>query len=191
MSLIINQGVQPKEEKKEFPVIVENDVKLVVEEITLCTYKTEALNIKFRILTGTHKNQNVFDTVDYNPKSEFSWKYRSLRNCAGVPYITGESAQIDIEDLLKGRVINADLSARVGKDKDGNPKDYQNIKYKMPSKNATPASTPEPIGYINAKTITRPLEFDEDDLPFKEAVETPVAQPRKATESTDEEDDWT
>ena len=193
MALYINQGVQPKDEQRDYPIIVENGVKMVVDKISLCTFKTGAINVNFRILTGANKNMFVIDTVDFDPESKFSWKYRELRTAAKVPYTEGEPTQIDIEKLLIGRVVTADLSARAGKDKDGNPKDYQNIKYKKPEQTQYdpalaagpgPAQAPAQAAQTDAPAF-REISSD-DDLPFKSAEET-TAPDIKAKETVESE----
>lgn len=165
MSLIINQGKQDtSNDSKDFPIIVENDVTLQITAITLSKFKSNALNVEFKILSGTNKNRIIFDTVEYDPKSQFSWKYRSLRNCAGVPYKDGEPANIDIEALLVNKVIKADLSARAGKDSAGNVKDYQNIKYKKYTQPVASTATAAPVKQAVTEPEKLPEEVIEDSV---------------------------
>lgn len=195
--LQINQGVQDtSKDNLQKQILVDNDVLLEINDLALSQFKTNALSVKFRILSGKFKNQFLFETVEYDSTSLGSWKYRSLRNCAGVPYKEGEPAVIDIEALLKGKVIGADLGVRPGKDRDGNPMDYQNIKYKKPNTTPTPAFgyTANPTPNEEEKVVEF-VEPEDDDLPFKKAVE-PVVQPKAeaATNSTgyfaDDAEDW-
>lgn len=185
MSLIINQGIQDtSKDLKNFPIIVEDNVKLQIIELTLSKFLANTLVVKFRILTGNHKNQIVSDTsVCYEEKSPMSWKYRSLRSCAGVPYKEGEPSNIDIEKLLINKVVLADLSARAGTSKDGTVKDYQQFKYKKAKAEPTPTASVEEIFNVEA--------VENDDLPFKKA-DVSVAQPSPAEKSTEnyDEADW-
>ena len=162
MSLFINQGKQDtSNDSKDFPIIIENDVTLQITGISLSKFKAKALNVNFKVLSGVNKNRVLFDTVDFDPASPLSWKYRSLRNCAGCPYKEGEPANIDIEVLLLNKVIKADLSARAGKDSEGNIKDYQNIKYKK---------------YTNT-TATKPVSTETETALDSKASVKPTAEP--------------
>ena len=191
MPLIINQGIQDtSKDLGNFPIIVEDNVKLQIIELTLSKFLANTLVVKFRILTGNHKNQIISDTsICYEEKSPMSWKYRSLRSCAGVPYKEGEPSNIDIEKLLLNKVVLADLSARAGTAKDGTVKDYQQFKYKKnkveaTEQPATPKSTIEDV-VLDVETLS------DDDLPFKEA-DVSVAQSSPAVKSTEnyDEADW-
>lgn len=196
MPLIINQGIQDtSKDSGNFPIIVEDNVKLQIIELTLSKFLANTLVVKFRILTGNHKNQIISDTsVCYEEKSPMSWKYRSLRSCAGVPYKEGEPANIDVEKLLLNKVVLADLSARAGTAKDGTVKDYQQFKYKKNKVEATeqPATAKPAINVSTSEDVSLDVAtMIDDDLPFKEA-DVSVAQSSPAVKSTEnyDEADW-
>ena len=165
MGLLINQGVHDTS-KDIFSPIVEDNVTLVISEIKLAKGLANTLEVTFRILTGANKNKFVTDRVTYDANSDFSWKYRQLRKCAGVPYTSTESPTIDIEKLLLNRIVTADLKSRKGKNKDGEEQEYQAINYKM------------------SKVTVGDEDFTDDTTDFEEkeeistheapAVETPV-----------------
>ena len=192
MSLIINQGIQDTTNDNKREILVENNVMLEINNLELSKFKPNALNVTFRILNGKHQNKLLFETVDYDSASPGSWKYRSLRSCAGVPYKEGEPANIDIEELLKGKVIEADLGVRPGKDRDGNPTDYQKITYRK-LKDPTPSQTATTPATATADDLP---EIAPEDLPFKKAVvEEKVAQPTakeepKATVTVTDAEEW-
>ena len=129
MGLFINQGHQDTS-KDDFSPIVANDVTMVIFGMELIPDKVGWLKVSFRILEGEYKNRFVYDRIAYDPNSNMSWKYRQLRKCAGVPYNKNESEQIDIEALLKDKVIKANLSERKWKGQDGTERISQQIDYK-------------------------------------------------------------
>jgi hypothetical protein len=153
MGLIINQGTQDTTQDNKFNPIVAQDVLLQITELKLAQTQASTLEVTFRILDGQYKNRFVFDRISFDPKSQFSWKYRQLRKCAGVPYQEGEPANIDIEALLLNKAVKADLGTRKGTNKNGEEQEYQDIKYKI-LKN-TPV-TPQPVGSVFSQPITQP-----------------------------------
>ena len=140
MSLFINQGKQDTSNDKSFePIISDNEIAQITK-IELDENWPNTLNITFKIIgESKYKNRLFWDRVSFDPKGEFSWKYRNLRKAAGVPYTETEDAKIDIEALLLNKAITVDLSTRKGND--GN--DYQSVKYKVAKTTSAPAKTPE------------------------------------------------
>lgn len=134
MPLIINQGKQDTTQDNKFNPIVEKDVTAQITELKLATTQTNTIEVTMRLLSGANKGRFVFDRINYDPTSDFSWKYRALRKAAGVPYKDNEPAQIDIEGLLLNKAINVDLGIRKGKNKDGQEQQYQSVTYKVPPK---------------------------------------------------------
>ena len=185
MGLLINQGKQNTSMDNTFEPIIQNDATMVVSEIKLDEYNANTLKLTYRILDGNNKNRFVYDRVCYDPNDKNSWKYRSLRMSANCPYQENEPAQIDIEDLLLNKVITADLGEREGKDREGNPKKFQSIKYKKTiiSVDTTPA------GLIEEET-------SDTGLPFKETTANSATVAIKQAETTQEvhqtsmDDEW-
>lgn len=179
MSLIINQGKQDTTQDNKFDPITEKNVLAQITEIKLATSQTNTLEITMRLLNGAHKGRFIFDRVNYDPTSNFSWKYRSLRKAAGVPYNENESAQIDIEKLLLNKAVTVDLGVRKGKNTAGEEQDYQNISYKVVKQ---PAVAPAP-----APTQTAPTQPTPVATPVNEDKPQPVEEPALAdlTDDTD------
>jgi hypothetical protein len=171
MGLIINQGTQDTTQDNKFNPIVAQDVLLQITELKLAQTQASTLEVTFRILDGQYKNRFVFDRISFDPKSQFSWKYRQLRKCAGVPYQEGEPANIDIEALLLNKAVKADLGTRKGTNKNGEEQEYQDIKYKI-LKN-TPV-TPQPVGSVFSQPITQP-----EQTTVKKASARKVKQPEE------------
>lgn len=145
MGLIINQGIQDTTQDNKFKPVVAQNVTLEIVELKLAPTQANTLEVAFRILDGQYKNKHVFDRVPFDSTSPLSWRYRSLRECAGVPYKKDEPASIDIEKLLLHKAVKADLSIRTATNKEGEEQSYQKITYKV-NKNksaiTTPTSTP-------------------------------------------------
>ena len=91
MSLIINQGKQDTTQDNKFNPITEKNVLAQITEIKLASSQTNTLEITMRLLNGANKGRFVFDRVNYDPNSTFSWKYRAVRKAAGCPYNENES----------------------------------------------------------------------------------------------------
>lgn len=171
MPLIINQGKQDTSNDVSEP-IKESNVTVVVEKIELNKFITGNLNVYLKLMTGKHKGAVKKDLIPYLATDKFSWKYRAIRNCAGEPYKKNEPENIDIEKILKDKVLVADFSI--------NEKGYQIITYKKPTKanydeafsvdeesnetiedvETTPVSLP--IDNSNNST-TAPITADNDD----------------------------
>ncbi|MFA7030302.1 MAG: hypothetical protein WC179_08515 [Candidatus Cloacimonadaceae bacterium] len=173
MGILINQGVQDTTQDNKFQPIVEKNVLAQITEIKLADSKKmpNTLEITFRILQGAHKSRFFWDRVTFDPKSNFSWKYRSLRKAAGVPYSETEPKTVDIEALLLNKAILVDLGIRLGKNKDGEETAYQNVIYRV-------AKTDDQIEKVNVKVVE---DFEEvlDEEPV-EIVKEPTLQPKKA-----------
>jgi len=127
MSLLINQGQQDTS-KDNYSPIVEKDVLAEIVEIKLAPKDVTKLEITFKILTGTHKDEKFWDRIGYTATDDFSWKYRQLRKAAGCPYVQGENPNIDIEAMLLHKAVVVDLSEQV--DKTDATKKYQRTNYK-------------------------------------------------------------
>jgi hypothetical protein len=122
----------------------------------------DTLNITFKVISeGKYKGRLFWDRVSFDPKGQFSWKYRNLRKAAGVPYTESENAKIDIEALLLNKAVTVELMVRKGND--GN--DYQGIKYK-----ASNVSAPQTESVVEtpAEEVT---ENPFEDLPTDTEVE--------------------
>lgn len=157
MGLIINQGTQDTTQDNKFNPIVAPDVLLQITELKLAQTQASTLEVTFRILDGQYKNRFVFDRISFDPKSPFSWKYRQLRKCAGVPYQEGEPTNIDIEALLLNKAVKADLGTRKGTNKNGEEEEYQNIKYKVLN-TATAPQQPTVASVFSQPTQPKPTK---------------------------------
>jgi hypothetical protein len=179
MGLLINQGIQDTTQDNKFKPIVAKDVMLEVTEIKLAEGWANTLEIRFRILNGQYKNKPVYDRVQYckTPEYDGTWKYRSLRECAGVPYKEGEPTSIDIEKLLLHKAVRADLSIRKGKNKNGEEEDYQNVKYKTNDNKVTPTPTPEIVagGGVEPTTVSVIVEPVNEPAPNATLIMTEPA----------------
>ena len=133
MPLVINQGKQDTTQDNKFNPIKAKGVLAQITEIKLADSNKmpDTLEITFRIIAGEHKNRFFWDRVTYAADSNFSWKYRSLRKAAGVPYSKDEPKNIDIEKLLLNKAVTVDLGIRKGKNRDGIEQEYQNVIYKV------------------------------------------------------------
>ena len=130
MGLIINQGKQDTSQDNKFAPIEDKNVLASITKVTLNKFAADTLDIHMQILNGIHKNRIIIDRVCFDAKSDFSWKYRAMRKSANVPYKEDESATIDIEALLLGRVVTLDLGITETEDKTGEKKQYQKVTYK-------------------------------------------------------------
>lgn len=173
MSLIINQGKQDTTQDNKFNPITEKNVLAQITEIKLATTQVNTLEITMRLLNGANKGRFIFDRVNYDPKSDFSWKYRAVRKAAGCPYNENESAQIDIEKLLLNKAVTVDLGVRKGKNQAGEEQEYQNITYKViktpaPAPNQTPTTAPATPAQESAPVATQetaPVAAEENSVP--------------------------
>ena len=170
MGILINQGVQDTTQDNKFAPIVEKNVIAQITEIKLADSKKmpNTLEITFRILQGAHKSRFFWDRVTFDPKSNFSWKYRSLRKAAGVPYSETEPKTIDVEALLLNKAVLVDLGVRTGKNKNGDDTEYQNVIYKV-------IKTDEQVDKMADVKVIEDFEDSEDsEEPIEELVEEPV-----------------
>ena len=167
MGILINQGVQDTTQDNKFQPIVEKNVLAQITEIKLADSKKmpNTLEITFRILQGPHKSRFFWDRVTFDPKSNFSWKYRSLRKAAGVPYSETEPKTVDIEALLLNKAVLVDLGVRTGKNKDGDDTEYQNVIYKV-------IKTDEQVDKMGDVKVIEDFEDSEESI--EELVEEPV-----------------
>lgn len=164
MSLFINQGKQDASNDNQFEPFEEKDIVSVVEKIELNKFLPGNIDVTFRLMNGKHKNWTRKDTVPYEATSPLSWKYRSLRACCGVPYNEKEPIQVDIEALLKDKLLIVDYSIT---EKDG--KKYQKCSYKK-------------IDQQHIDMVFPKVEDDDSEtLPFNQAPQPqPQAQPQPA-----------
>ena len=157
MSLIINQGKQDTSGDNNFEVMVSANETAQITKMELDKDWPDTLNITYKIISeGKYKGRLFWDRISFDPKGQFSWKYRNLRKAAGVPYTDGESAKIDIEALLLNKAVTVELTVRKGND--GN--DYQGVKYKVSNIKTEAPVKPAPV----AEETTEPEEnpFDSD-----------------------------
>ena len=146
MGLLIRQGKQDLSKDIPDPIEEKGVVAQIVKlKLADATKFPDTLEVTFKLLTGNHVNRLVWDRVNYNPTSDFAWKYRQLRKAASCPYSEAEGELIDIEALLMNKAVCLDLSITI--DTKTNKK-YQRVGY---------AEMPE-------SAITSPN--DEDDIPF-------------------------
>lgn len=130
MGLLIKQGKQDVSQDNKFNPIDEKNVTAQITKIAASKTMASTLEVTMQLLNGLHKNRFIIDRVNYDPDSQFSWKYRALRKAANVPYKEDEPVTIDIEALLLNRAVLLDLGIRQGTNKDGEKQDYQNVTYK-------------------------------------------------------------
>lgn len=198
MGILINQGVQDTTQDNKFNPIVEKNVLAQITEIKLADSMKmpNTLEITFRILQGAHKSRFFWDRVTFDPKSNFSWKYRSLRKAAGVPYSETEPKTVDIEALLLNKAVLVDLGVRTGKNKDGEDTKYQNVIYKV-------VNTDKQVDKVDdvkivedfEKLIEEPVEIVKEPTPKPKVkpVQAPAhasaPAPTASVQVTDD-DDW-
>ena len=186
MSLIINQGKQDTTQDNKFNPITEKNVLAQITEIKLATSQTNTLEITMRLLNGANKGRFVFDRVNYDPTSDFSWKYRAVRKAAGCPYNENESAQIDIEKLLLNKAVTVDLGVRKGKNQAGEEQEYQNITYKIIKPATSAAATPAPAPAQTAPVAdTTPVA-----TPANEDTTPVTAEPAASVPNLTDDTDW-
>lgn len=173
MPLLILQGKQDttKDEVK-YEIITASNVLVQITKLTLVDNVPSTLNIKMQVLEGPYKNRYVDDRISFDPTNALSWRYRAVRKAVGVPYKESEPVTIDIEQIFLNKALHVDLSVRKGKDKTGNPKDYQAINYRAmavttQTSNAISNAKPQ-TGTIPtvAKPDSSPAAAWEEDLPF-------------------------
>ena len=185
MGLLINQGKQDTTQDNKFDIITAENVTAQITEVKLSKYKEDSIEVKFKILNGQYKNRIFFDTVCYNPTSDFSWKYRALRKAAGSPYSPNEGVNVDIEALLLNKAVIVDLKGRPGKNKNKEDVMYQNVTYKNPPKQ--PVTLSEDNG--NASELA-PLDDDDVPPPFGDEVDPFTGEDTSVQTSVDEAEDW-
>ncbi len=180
MPLIITQGKQDvSQDKVKYEIINAQNVLVQIVGLKLADNVENTLSIKMQVIEGPFKNRYVDDRVSFDPASPLSWRYRAIRKAVNVPYKESEPASIDVETIFLNKALRVDLSTRKGKDKTGNPKDYQAINYKSPNvspetekviqdfkPSKTVAPTPQPT--VNSKPQSPSTSSWDDDeaLPF-------------------------
>jgi hypothetical protein len=161
MSLIINQGKQDTSGDTNFEVMVSANEKAQITKMEMDKDWENTLNITFKVISeGKYKGRLFWDRVSFDPKGQFSWKYRNLRKAAGVPYSESESPKIDIEALLLNKAVTVELMVRKGND--GN--DYQGVKYKVSNVKAEdkPIATPVQVTEDVVEDVVDDNPFDSD-----------------------------
>ena len=188
MALIINQGKQDTTQDNKFNPITEKNVLAQITEIKLATTQTNTLEVTMRLLNGANKGRFVFDRINYDPTSDFSWKYRALRKAAGCPYNENESAQIDIEKILLNKAVTVDLGIRKGKNKDGVEQEYQNITYKVIKQPAQANASVTPT--TPAPTVAAPIDPTPVATPVNEDTSIPAPVEHTAVPNLTDDTDW-
>ncbi|MCR5742034.1 MAG: DUF669 domain-containing protein [Gammaproteobacteria bacterium] len=161
MSLIINQGKQDTSGDTNFEVMVSANEIAQITKMEMDKDWENTLNITFKVISeGKYKGRLFWDRVSFDPKGQFSWKYRNLRKAAGVPYSESESPKIDIEALLLNKAVTVELMVRKGND--GN--DYQGVKYKVSNVKTedTPIATPVQVTEDVVEDVVDDNPFDSD-----------------------------
>lgn len=188
MSLLINQGKQDtSKDLGNFEPFEEKGVAIIIEKIELNQYLAGNINLHLRLKSGEHVNKLVRDTVAYEASNPFSWKYRAVRNCAGVPYKEDEPTNIDIEALLKDKILLADFSIN---EKDG--KKYQQVTYKKMSTEMFSKLFPhEDVEGLEMPDYEKD-ESEEVEMPVQEPVNAPVEDevPQTPSFQGDDDADW-
>ena len=178
MGLFINQGKQDASQDTKFDILVAENITAQIVGVKLAQSQPDTLEITFKILAGPYKGRLFWDRVNYNPTSDFSWKYRALRKAAGCPYSDKEGASIDIEALLLNKAVLVDLDGREGKNRKGEKQMYQNVKYKAaPARAAAKAAASEPAP-------TQAVEDDGSNSPFGIDEEPSAEDWAEVTEAT-------
>ena len=185
MGILINQGVQDTTQDNKFDPIVEKNVLAQITEIKLADAKKmpNTLEITFRILKGTHKSRFFWDRVTFDPNSDFSWKYRSLRKAAGVPYSETEPKTIDIEKLLLNKAVLVDLGIRVGKNKNHEDVNYQNVTYKVAQTDTQTDAVVDAQAAVDFEDVVdEPKATQPDPKPEPKPAKTAKPKPAKPAE---------
>ena len=157
MSLIINQGKQDTSGDNNFEVMVSANETAQITKMELDKDWPDTLSITFKVISeGKFKGRLFWDRVSFDPKGQFSWKYRNLRKAAGVPYTEGESPKIDIEALLLNKAVSVELTVRKGND--GN--DYQGVKYKVSNTKTEAPVQPAPVAEETVAEEENPFDSD-------------------------------
>ena len=179
MGLIIKQGKQDISNDKDFSPIISAEEVLQITKIAMHKTFENTLEVTYKVIGDSkYKGRNVWDNVNFDPKSAFAWKYRNLRKAAGVPYAENEPASIDIEALLLNKAVKVELNSRKGND--GN--EYQNIKYKTATV-VTKAEVEKTAPIVNAAPVSTKV----DDIGT--SVEVEDINPFE-NESADDQLDW-
>lgn len=176
MPLIITQGKQDvSKDTVKYEIITAANTLVQVTSLSLAENVPNTLQIKMQVIEGPFKNRYVDDRISFDPASVLSWRYRAARKAVGVPYKETEPLAIDVESIFLNKALRVDLSVRKGKDKEGNPKDYQAINYK-PMQVSNGANNPIQTSAVQkpvaptATGLTQPKQesawVDDEELPF-------------------------
>jgi len=192
MALIINQGKQDTTQDNKFNPIKAKGVIAQITEIKLADSKKmpDTLEVTFRIIAGEHKNRFFWDRITYAADSDFSWKYRSLRKAAGVPYSKDEPTNIDIESLLLNKAVTVDLGIRKGKNRDGVEQEYQNVIYKV-IKDVVDTNDKEDATDLDLDDFIEEDTVEEKPKPKAKAKAKPKAEPKPEPETSVEDEEET
>jgi len=174
MPLIIMQGKQDtSKDEVKYEIITASNVLVQITKLSVADNVPSTLNIKMQVLEGPYKNRYVDDRVSFDPTNALSWRYRAVRKAVGIPYKENEPTTIDVEQIFLNKALHVDLSVRKGKDKAGNPKDYQAINYRpmavtvqTSSAIANTNTQPGTIPTIAKPEPTKTPDAWEEDLPF-------------------------
>jgi hypothetical protein len=171
MSLIINQGKQDTSKDMTFEVMVSPNEIAQITAIELDKEWEKTIKVTFKIIgESKYKGRLFWDRISFDPANQFSWKYRNVRRAAGVPYVEGESPQIDIEALLLNKAVTVELAVRKGND--GN--DYQGVKYKT---NNTKTEKPSAPAVAPVQTPVAPNADDINPFDTTDDISTDVDVP--------------
>lgn len=202
--LFINQGKQDtSNDSIDFSPFEEKDVLAKVESIELNQWIKGCLDVKFKLLSGSKKDQSRKDLIPYTSQDKNSWKYRALRSCAGVPYNQNEPDNIDIRALLMNKLVTIDFSIYTKT----NGEKSQNFTYKTPTPEKLNEVFPrmddidvEELDFSNpAPKEDVPVDIPDEPMPFpsgnstgvKEVVDMPVNDAEDPLQTAvGSDDDW-
>lgn len=162
MGLIIRQGKQDLSKDIPDPIEEKGVVSQIIGlKLADATKFPDTLEITFKLLTGNHVGRRVWDRVNYNPTSDFAWKYRQLRKAASCPYSDTENELVDIEALLMNKAVCLDLS--ITTDTKTNKK-YQRVAYAEMPANAMSSEEENDIPFDMGNVDTGTGEYIPPDL---------------------------
>ena len=177
MGLIINQGMHDPEKVQDYSVIESEKELGQIIEVKPNDYIDNALSVTYKIIGDSSKYSGrlVFDTINYDPSHQMSFRYLQLREYAGVPYTKGEPADIDIEQMLMDRVVVLKLGKRPKKDAPG--EFWQTVRF-------VKGDAPKTNGKLNgdAPVKSESVKFDNNTV----SSVTPPANPS----IPDVDDEW-
>lgn len=182
MALLINQGKQDTSRDNNFDPIIDENVVVVIDKLELNMNLPGNLNVYLHLMTGKYKGRHIKDLVPYEASNEFSWKYRALRNCAGEPYKKDEPATIDIEALLKGKLLSANFNTFDKKDGTKG----QNIQYKKVTQEQLDEAFPRITDLEDVeKMLPNVIPTNEEQEKAPQGIENDLL-----TQATSDDDEW-